>query len=193
MYVLLPNEDKIAMLVDSLKERLEEKHVSQTFLDSLFGNEIDEDRADEVFDQLNKTDFILENGVQLAFVIKYVQDSKQKKNILCSVHDAASTPQSHSISYNWYINGEIFNDSTHILATKYQDIAKYLTLPYTEADAKWFIKKNVDDFKAFIEKLNVEYTDRNGERYSNSQEVTYNSSNEEAQVAKDLEDNDLGF
>lgn len=153
---LLPNEDKIAMLVDSLKERLEEKHVSQTFLDSLFGNEIDEDRADEVFDQLNKTDFILENGVQLAFVIKYLQDSKQKKNILCSVHDAASTPQSHSISYNWYINGEIFNDSTHILATKYQDIAKYLTLPYTEADAKWFIKKNVDDFQYIKSKLSIE-------------------------------------
>lgn len=153
---LLPNEDKIAMLVDSLKERLEEKHVSQTFLDSLFGNEIDEDRADEVFDQLNKTDFILENGVQLAFVIKYVQDSKQKKNILCCVHDAASTPQSHSISYNWYINGEIFNDSTHILATKYQDIAKYLTLPYTEADAKWFIKKNVDDFQYIKSKLSIE-------------------------------------
>lgn len=153
---LLPNEDKIAMLVDSLKERLEEKHVSQTFLDSLFGNEIDEDRADEVFDQLNKTDFILENGVQLAFVIKYVQDSKQKKNILCSVHDAASTPQSHSISYNWYINGEIFNDSTHILAKKYQDIAKYLTLPYTEADAKWFIKKNVDDFQYIKSKLSIE-------------------------------------
>lgn len=153
---LLPNEDKIAMLVDSLKERLEEKHVSLTFLDRLFGNEIDEDRADEVFDQLNKTDVILENGVQLAFVIKYVQDSKQKKNILCCVHDAASTPQSHSISYNWYINGEIFNDSAHILATKYQDIARYLTLPYTKADAKWFIKKNVDDFQYIKSKLSTE-------------------------------------
>lgn len=153
---LLPNEDKIAMLVDSLKERLEEKHVSQTFVDSLFGNEIDEDRADEVFAQLNKSNFILENGVQLAFVIKYVQDSKQKKNILCSVHDAASTPQSHSISYNWYLKGEIFNDGTHILATKYQDIARYLTLPYTEADAEWFIKTNVDDFQYIKNKLSTE-------------------------------------
>lgn len=153
---LLPNEDKIAMLVDSLKERLEEKHISQTFIDDLFGNEIDENRADEVFAQLNKTNFILENGVQLAFVIKYVQNSKQKKNILCSVHDATSTPQGRSISYNWYINGEIFNDSTHILAAKYQDIARYLTLPYTEADAKWFIKKNVDDFQYIKNKLSAE-------------------------------------
>ena len=153
---LLPNEDKIAILVDNLKERLEEKHVSQIFIDSLFGNEIDENRADEVFAQLNKTNFILENGVQLAFVIKYVQNSKQKKNILCSVHDAESTPQSHSISYNWYINGEIFNDSSHVLATKYQDITRYLTLPYTEADAKWFIKTNVDDFQYIKDKLSTE-------------------------------------
>lgn len=153
---LLPNEDKIAMLVDSLKERLEEKHVSQTFVDSLFGNEIDEDRADEVFTQLNKTDFILENGVQLAFIIKYVQDSKQKKKILCSVHDAASPPQSHSISYNWYINSKIFNDNTHVLATKYQDVARYLPLPYTEVDAKWFIKTNVDDFQYIKSKLSIE-------------------------------------
>ena len=60
---LLPNEDKIAMLVDSLKERLEEKHVSQTFVDNLFGNEIDEDRADEVFDLISNINAL--NGSEI--------------------------------------------------------------------------------------------------------------------------------
>lgn len=155
---LLPNEDKIAMLVDTLKERLEEKHLNQTFIDNLFGDEVDDDRADDVFSQLNKSGFILENGIQLAFVIKYVQDSKQKKNILCSVHDAASIPQSHSLSCHWYLNGKIFIDEGHVLSSKYQDVAKYIALPYSDNYFGCVIKANADDFQYIKNSLSAKET-----------------------------------
>lgn len=181
---LLPNEDKIAMLVDTLKERLEEKHLNQTFIDNLFGDEVDDDRADDVFSQLNKSGFILENGIQLAFVIKYVQDSKQKKNILCSVHDAASIPQSHSLSCHWYLNGEMFIDEGHILSSKYQDVAKYLLLPYSNKSSGCVIKANVDDFQYVKNLLSAEESDKLLDRILEIHQKGVKPSNEDLQRIK---------
>lgn len=156
---LLPNEDKIAILVDTLKERLEEKHLNQTFIDNLFGDEVDDDRADDVFAQLNKSGFILENGVQLAFVIKYAQDSKHKKSVFCCVHDAASTPQSHSLLCHWYLKGETFIDEGHVLSRKYQDVAKYIALPYSDNNFGCGIKANADDFQYIKNSLSAKETE----------------------------------
>lgn len=181
---LLPNEDKIAMLVDTLKERLEEKHLNQTFIDNLFGDEVDDDRADDVFAQLNKSGFILENGVQLAFVIKYAQDSKLKKSVICNVHDAASTPQSHSLSCHWYLNGEIFIDEGHILSSKYQDVAKYLLLPYSNKSSGCVIKANVDDFQYVKNLLSAEESDKLLDRILEIHQKGVKPSNEDLQRIK---------
>ena len=181
---LLPNEDKIAMLVDTLKERLEEKHLNQTFIDNLFGDEVDDDRADDVFAQLNKSGFILENGVQLAFVIKYAQDSKLKKSVICNVHDAASTPQSHSLSCHWYLNGEMFIDEGHILSSKYQDVAKYLLLPYSNKSSGCVIKANVDDFQYVKNLLSAEESDKLLDRILEIHQKGVKPSNEDLQRIK---------
>lgn len=71
---LLPNEDNMAKLVDTLKERIEEL-VSTSFANSLFGTKVDTGRASSVFGILNKSDMILENPVQIAFVLD-MQDLK---------------------------------------------------------------------------------------------------------------------
>ena len=183
---LLPNEDKIAMLVDTLKERLEEKHLNQTFIDNLFGDEVDNDRADEVFAQLNKNGFILENGVQLAFVIKYVQESKQKNRVFCSVHDAASIPQSRSLSCHWYLNGETFIDEGHVLSSKYQDVAKYLVLPYTDKSTGCIIKANVDDFQHIKNLLSAEESVTLLDRILEIHQKGAKPSNEDLQHIKDV-------
>lgn len=181
---LLPNEDKIAMLVDTLKERLEEKHLNQTFIDKLFGDEVDDDRADDVFAQLNKSGFILENGVQLAFVIKYAQDSKQTKSVFCCVHDAASTPQSHSLSCHWYLNGEAFIDEGHVLSSKYHDVAKHLELPYSDKNTGCVIKANVDDFQYVKNLLSVEEIDKLLDRILEIHQKGVKPSNEDLQRIK---------
>lgn len=181
---LLPNEDKIAMLVDTLKERLEEKHLNQTFIDNLFGDEVDDDRADDVFAQLNKSGFILENGVQLAFVIKYIQYNKLKTSVCCRVHDAASTPQSHSLSCHWYLNGDTFIDEGHILSSKYQDVAKYLLLPYCNKSSDCVIKAIVDDFQYVKNLLSAEESDKLLDRILEIHQKGVIPSNEDLQRIK---------
>lgn len=183
---LLPNEDKIAMLMDTLKERLDEKHLNQTFIDKLFGDEVDDGRADDVFAQLNKSGFILENGVQLAFVIKYAHDSKQKKSVFCSVHNAASVPQSHSLSCHWYLNGETFVDEGHVLSSKYQDVAKHIELPYSNKSTGCVIKANVDDFQYIKNHLSAEESDTLLDRILEIYQKGVKPSNEDLQRIKDV-------
>lgn len=144
---LLPNEDKVAMLVDSLKERLGEKHLAQSFIDRLLGNIIDEERANDVFKTLNKSDVILENGVQLAFVIKYLESKIMSNSILCKVLDAATNPLSHYIPSYWFLNSEVFVDCNHILSSKYQDVTKYIKIPYKNEKLGCVIKKDIDDYQ----------------------------------------------
>ena len=152
---LVPNEDKVAMLVDTLKERLEEKHLEQNFIDRLFGNEIDEGRANEVFMTLNNSDVILENGVQLAFIIKYLESKKTTNSILCKVLDTSTNPLSHYISSSWFLNREDFVDCNHILATQYIDVVKYINLPYKNEKIGCCIRKDIDDYQ-FVKNILTE-------------------------------------
>lgn len=153
---LLPNEDKIAILVDNLRERLEEKQIKQTFLDNLWGDEVDEGRAEEVFAQLNRSNYILDNGAQMAFVIKYIQECKTLNNLLCLAYDASPMHQSHPISFSWYLRGASFFDNRHVLACQYQDVTKYLSLPYCESKVGCTIKTETDDFQYLKEILSLE-------------------------------------
>ena len=148
---LLPNEDKVAMLVDSLNERLEEKNLPQSFIDRLLGDVVDEGRTNDVYVALNKSYIILENGVQLAFVIKYFEKNRPANPILCKVHDAAANPQNHCVSTVWYLNKQAFVDCSHVLASKYQDVAKYITIPYKNENIGCVIRKDIDDFR-FVKK-----------------------------------------
>lgn len=155
---LVPNEDKVAILVDSLKERLQEKSLVQNFIDRLLGNEVDKGRADDIFEVLNKRDMILENGVQLAFIIKYLESKKMINPVFCKVLDAATDPRSHNIQSYWFLNSEEFIDSNHLLAYKYQDISKYISIPYKNEELGCVIKKDIDDFQFIKDTLSEEDT-----------------------------------
>lgn len=181
---LLPNEDKIAMLVDTLKERLESKLQQQTFIEKLFGEKIDKGRADEVFAQLNRRNTMLENGAQLAFVIKYCETDKLPNSILCNVYDVAMTPNQHLIN-SWYLNGEIFMDCNHILSAKYQDVAKYINIPYKSDKIRFYIKNSIDNFKFIKDNLTEEETKSLLDYLLNRCEDGLKTSDEDLQLIKE--------
>jgi predicted RNA-binding protein with RPS1 domain len=144
---LLPNENKVSMLADNLKERLVEKRLPQIFINNIFGDEIDEERSEEVFSTLNKSNVILDNGVQLAFVLNYIANKKVSTSILCKVYDSSEVPHNRTISNNWYVNGPIFIEDEHILNIKYQELSKYLSLPYQNNYVGCSIKSSIDNYK----------------------------------------------
>ena len=83
----------MAKLVDTLKERIEEFVPVLSFTNSLFGSEVDEGRAGSVFEVLNKANVVLENGIQIAFVLEYAAYNK-KYGIVCNVFDSERNPVS---------------------------------------------------------------------------------------------------
>jgi hypothetical protein len=143
---LLPSENKVSMLVDSLKERLIEKNLPPNFINHLFGEEIDKNKTEDIFSTLNQSNVILDNGVQLAFVLNYITDKKLKNGILCKVYDSSEILQDRFISNNWYLNGPIFIKDEHILNKRYLDLTKYLNIPYKNTQIACVIKSSIDNF-----------------------------------------------
>lgn len=143
---LLPNEDKVAVLVDNLKERLNEKNLPQTFIDGLFGDEIDKGRDAEVFAILNQSSVVLDNGVQLAFILRYANTQKPVKTVLSKVYDNSIVNQSRPIIRQWFINGQTFVNSDFVLNARYADLSKYLTIPYRNDNGQCSIKQELDDY-----------------------------------------------
>lgn len=154
---LLPNEDNMAKLVDTLKERIEEFVPVLSFTNSLFGSEVDEGRADSVFEVLNKANVVLENGIQIAFVLEYAAYNK-KYSIVCNVLDSERNPVSKALCGKWMLQYYSFANPTSILNDKYGDLVKYLALPYSNNIIQCSIVKELSNFNCLKEKLSEEET-----------------------------------
>lgn len=150
---LLPNEDKLARTVDVLKERLEDK-VSSTFADNIFGDEVDSNRASSIFAELNKEQKILENGAQLAFVLEFAKSQKGNDGIKCKVHNKAAIPIACDICKYWLLEGQSFIDDNYILHTEYEDISRYIKIPYTGTNINCTIENSITDYQYVKSELN---------------------------------------
>lgn len=126
---LLPNEDKMAITVDTLKERIEE-FVPITFVDKLFDEKIDNERASSVFAELNKTSVTLENASQIAFMLDYASSTRGVSKILCYVYDSLENPVRRLLCGQWILSPYSFINDIYILNPQYGDLAKHLTLPF---------------------------------------------------------------
>lgn len=154
---LLPNEDNMAKLVDTLKERIEEFVPVLSFTNSLFGSEVDEGRAGSVFEVLNKANVVLENGIQIAFVLEYAAYNK-KYGIVCNVFDSERNPVSKALCGKWMLQYYSFANPTSILNDKYRDLVKYLALPYSSNNIQCSIVKELSNFNCLKERLSEEET-----------------------------------
>ena len=154
---LLPNEDNMAKLVDTLKERIEEFVPVSSFTNSLFGSEVDEGRAGSVFEVLNKANVVLENGIQIAFVLEYAAYNK-KFDIVCHVYDSESNPVSKALCGKWMLQYYSFANPSSILNDKYGDLGKYLALPYSNKNIQCHIIKELSSFNCLKERLSEEET-----------------------------------
>ena len=150
---LLANKDKLARTVDVLKERLEDA-ISPTFAENIFGDEIDANRAASVYTELNKAQKILENGAQLAFVLEFAKSQKELSGIRCKVHNNAATPVACNVCKYWLIKGQPFIDDNYILHTKYEDVSRYIGIPYTISSINCTIKNSVVDYQYVKSVLN---------------------------------------
>ena len=148
---LLPNEDNMAKLVDTLKERIEE-FVPISFTNNLFGSKVDEGRASSVFEVLNKANVVLENGVQIAFVLEYAAYNK-KFGIICNVYDSETNPVAKALCGKWMLQYYSFANPSSILNDKYGDLGKYLVLPYSNNNIQCQIIKDLSNFNCLKEKL----------------------------------------
>lgn len=151
---LLPNEDNMAKLVDTLKERIEE-FVPASFTNNLFGSKVDEGRAGSVFDVLNKANVVLENGIQIAFVLEYAACNK-KFGVACNVFDSATNPVAKALCGKWMLQYYSFANPSSILNNKYGDLGKYLALPYSNNNIQCHIIKGLSSFNCLKEKLSEE-------------------------------------
>ena len=149
---LLPNEDNIAKVVDTLKDRIEDS-ISSSFAEKLFGDEVDAGRAASVFEGLNKKNTILENGAQLAFVLEYARTNNALRLIQCKVHDNAVNPVGYEVCDYWLIQGQSFIDDNYILATKYADVNRYISIPYSLPEVHCSIKDSVVDYQYIKQSL----------------------------------------
>lgn len=150
---LLPNEDNIAKVIDTLKDRIEDA-ISSTFAEKLFGNEVDAGRATSVFEELNKKNTILENGVQLAFVLEYARTNNVLRQIQCQVYDNTIDSVGSELCDYWLVHGQSFIDDNYVLSSKYADVSRYITIPYSLPDVQCFIKDNVVDYQYIKQVLN---------------------------------------
>lgn len=148
---LLPNEDNMAKLVDTLKERIEE-FVPISFTNNLFGSKVDEGRANSVFEVLNKANVVLENGVQIAFVLEYAACNKSF-GIVCNVFDSGINPVAKALCGKWMLQYYSFANPSSILNGKYGDLGKYLALPYSNNNIHCHIIKEFSSFNCLKEKL----------------------------------------
>ncbi len=148
---LLPNEDNMAKLVDTLKERIEE-FVPVSFTNNLFGSKVDEGRASSVFEVLNKANVVLENGIQIAFVLEYATYNK-KFGIVCNVYDSGTNPVAKALCGKWMLQYYSFANPSSILNDKYGDLGKYLALPYSNNNIQCHIIKELSSFNCLKEKL----------------------------------------
>lgn len=142
---LLPNEDKIAKLVDILKERIE-GYVSSDFISNLFGEEVDEGRAASIYSELNKSTITLENGTQVAFMIDYAMSVKKLNSIACKVLDSSAQPISRLLQGSWFVHCYSFIDEACILNSKYDDLSKYVSIPFKVDGTQFDISKELVHF-----------------------------------------------
>lgn len=140
---LVPNEDKMAQLVDTLKDRIE-SFVSSDFTNKLFGLEVDKGRAEEIFTSLNKSTIILDNGVQMTFVLEYSSSINATTKLVCKALDSSTNSNSQTLLRDWIMDSYSFVDKTRVLNAQYSELSKYISLPY--AVGTYNINKNIDTF-----------------------------------------------
>ena len=106
---------------------------------------------------LNKANVVLENGIQIAFVLEYAAYNK-KYSIVCNVLDSERNPVSKALCGKWMLQYYSFANPTSILNDKYGDLVKYLALPYSNNIIQCSIVKELSNFNCLKEKLSEEET-----------------------------------
>lgn len=150
---LQPNEDKLAKLVDILRERIEE-YIPVAFTNKLFGSAVDLGRAKTVFAALNKQNVVLENGAQMAFVLEYAVSNKL--SLVCKVHDSETEPDTQLLNRLWILQNHSFMNQAYILNDKYGDLIKYIKLPYSNNTIQCNIQRDILNFEYIKESLSDE-------------------------------------
>lgn len=150
---LQPNEDKLAKLVDILRERIEE-YIPVAFTNKLFGSAVDLGRAKTVFAALNKQNVVLENGAQMAFVLEYA--GSNKLSLVCKVHDSETEPDTQLLNRLWILQNHSFMNQAYILNDKYGDLIKYIKLPYSNNTIQCNIQRDILNFEYIKESLSDE-------------------------------------
>lgn len=141
---LLPNEDTIAQFVDILRELLCE-HIDKQFVDRLISQQQSVVSALEVFNSLNKQTIVLENAVQMAFVIKFATTTRSA--LVCRILDNAEQPRECNICGYWVLENTSFMKQSCTLNKKYLDLHKYLSLPIKDAQRNLSIYQRWDNYQ----------------------------------------------
>lgn len=147
--LLLPNEDEVAVLVETLKERLEQ-HVRKDFVNQLFGNQVDHNRAKSIFDELNKSTVVLSNATQVGFILQYAKYNNLS-NIHCNVLDSKNEPQ--SLDSEWFVGDYSFVDDAYLLSLSYTEIEKYMSFPFILTQNQVQVKSSLDNYQHLKSKL----------------------------------------
>lgn len=147
---LLPNEDAVASLAETLKERLE-TYVKKDFVDRLFGNEVDMNRSQLIYQELNKSSVTLTNGAQIGFILQFAK-TNELKTINCKVQDKVG--KTYSLDGKWYVDDYSFIESRYILNPDYSDLKKYLSLPFSTSKNQVIISSTLDDYQQLKSELN---------------------------------------
>ena len=147
---LLPNEDSIAQFVDILRELLCE-HIDKQFVDRLISQQQAVVSALEVFNSLNKQSVVLDNAVQMAFVIKYATTTRSA--LVCKILDNAEQPRECNICGYWVLENTSFMKQSNTLNEKYLDLHKYLSLPIKDAQGDLSICQRWDNYQYIKDSL----------------------------------------
>ena len=148
---LQPNEDNMALLVDTLRERIED-YVPSSFTDKLFGIEVDKSRASSIFSVLNKSNKVLDNGAQIAFILDYAIKFNQR--IVCKVNTSETVPSSRELDETWLLQKYSFIRQEYILNDKYSDVTKYMSIPFSNNRFKCKIQNELVGFDYIKASLN---------------------------------------
>lgn len=121
---LLPNEYANASLLAKVVEKFSALGLNSLSLNSLLGLSSEAD-LDHIYSAIQDNYPILQNGQQLAFV-RLMTDTHEKTSFDYKLEMLTQA----SSKTDLVINDLAFIAKSHVLAAKYSDVGKYITLPY---------------------------------------------------------------
>ena len=118
---LVPGQDKTTNLATKIRTKLEGRDFKKAWLDKLFGVEqSSQDAAKEMFDKLNKSNYVLDNGKQLAFMLMYAKANGV--NVVAKVEALSVNNPTTILAGNTLIGEDVdFISKDNILSEKYKE------------------------------------------------------------------------